>query len=152
MNANGIRHVFVYGTLRQGEERNINRLLPAPRRVGAARVQGLMYDLGSYPGAVLGGPRWIQGEIYEITPELERILDEIEEVWPQQTGEYFKREIEVQLASRENFHLQPVETTLKNILCLVYEVAPARMAGMARMPLISCGDWTRYRKEVAAKS
>lgn len=149
MNANVVRHVFVYGTLRQGEVRDINHLFPAPRRVGLARVQGLIYDLGSYPGAVLGAPGWIQGEIYEITLELERILDEIEEVWPQQTGEYFKREIEVPLASAENFQRQRSEISVKAIFCLVYEVAPARIAGR---PLISGGDWVRHRKEVAAKS
>ena len=149
MNTNVARHVFVYGTLRQGEVRDINHLLPAPRKVGPARVQGLIYDLGCYPGAVLGELGWIQGEIYAITPELERVLDEIEEVWPQQTGEYLKREIEVQLASVENFQSQRSKTSIKAIFCLVYEVAPERIANR---PLISSGDWVRHHKEIAAKT
>jgi gamma-glutamylcyclotransferase (GGCT)/AIG2-like uncharacterized protein YtfP len=91
------RHVFVYGTLRKGEERDINRLRPAPQWVGRASVEGLMHHLGSYPGLVLGAPGTVHGEVYAVSAELERILDEIEEVWPQQTGEYAKREVMVRL-------------------------------------------------------
>ena len=97
MPSTSTRHVFVYGTLRKGEERDINRLQPAPRWVGRARVEGVMHHLGSYPGLVLGAPGTVHGEVYAVSPELERVLDEIEEVWPQQTGEYAKREVMVQL-------------------------------------------------------
>ena len=126
-----VRHVFVYGTLRQGEARDINRLLPAPRPVGRASVPGLLYHLGAYPGLVLGAPGRVQGEVYEISLELERLLDEIEEVWPQQSGEYCKRET-----------LARLDESGKDIPSVVYEIAADRIAGL---PVIVCGDWVRHR-------
>ena len=125
-------HVFVYGTLRQGEARDINRLLPAPRLLGNACVAGTLYDLGAYPGLVLGASGWVHGEVYEISPELERLLDEIEEVWPQQSGEYCKREQLVRL-----------DETAGDILCIVYELSADRIPGMT---VIVCGDWVLYRR------
>lgn len=121
------RYVFVYGTLRRGEQRDINRLQPAPIYMGGGQTNGTLYDLGHYPGVRLGGPRWVQGEVYQITPELERQLDEIEEVWPQQTGEYARREVLVECAG----------TALP---CLVYEAADARTQGRA---LIESGNWLK---------
>jgi gamma-glutamylcyclotransferase (GGCT)/AIG2-like uncharacterized protein YtfP len=119
------RHVFVYGTLRKGQERDINRLQPAPVFIGDAQINGTLYDLGSYPGARLGGENWVQGEVYKITPELERQLDEIEEVWPQESGEYVRREVVVQSESVA-------------LVCLVYEVAEIRTQGLS---VIESGDW-----------
>lgn len=127
------RHVFVYGTLRRGDVRDITRLHPAPRFVGMARVAGILYDLGAYPGLVLGGAAWVHGEVYAISAALERVLDEIEEVWPQATGEYAKREVPVQLDASENTSGGGGE-----LRCLVYEINPARLAGC---PVISGGDW-----------
>ena len=129
-----VRHVFVYGTLRQGEARDINRLLPAPRLLGNARVTGALYDLGAYPGLVLGAPGQVHGEVYEISGELERLLDEIEEVWPQPSGEYCKREQLVRL-----------DESADDILCIVYEIAADRIPGM---PVIVCGDWIQHRLQV----
>ncbi|GAB3480357.1 gamma-glutamylcyclotransferase family protein [Polaromonas eurypsychrophila] len=123
------RHVFVYGTLRRGEVRDITRLQPAPVFVGMASVAGRLYDLGSYPGLLLGGANRVTGEIYAISAELERLLDEIEEVWPLQTGEYRKREVEVQ---REG------AGSAAGPVCLVYEIDASRLAGC---PVITSGDW-----------
>lgn len=120
------RYVFVYGTLRVGQERDVNRLKPAPLFVGIAQLHGTMYNLGSYPSARLGGDNWVRGEVYQVTPELERQLDEIEEVWPQQTGEYVKREAVVQCAGAA-------------LTCLVYEVAEAYVKGKV---IMASGDWT----------
>ena len=119
------RYVFVYGTLRNGQERDIHRLQPKPVFVGDGQINGTLYDLGSYPGVRLGGLEWVQGEVYQITLELERQLDEIEEVWPQQTGEYAKREVVVQCAGQA-------------LTCLVYEVSEVH----AQCPaVIESGDW-----------
>lgn len=126
------RHVFVYGTLRRGDVRDINRLLPTPRFVGAATVPGQLYHLGRYPGIVLGGEVSVHGEVYEISAELERVLDEIEDVWPEPSGEYSKREVTVRLAG---------EGPAKEMTCLLYEVAPERVAGKL---LIEEGDWVRH--------
>ena len=132
MTAPATRHVFVYGTLRKGEERDINRLRPAPQWVGRAQVAGVMHHLGSYPGLVLGGTGVVRGEVYAVSPELERVLDEIEEVWPQQTGEYTKREVMVQLDT----------TPARELLCVLYEISPERTRGK---PVIASGDWVLHR-------
>ena len=121
------RCVFVYGTLRTGQERDINRLQPAPLFIGNSQINGTLYDLGSYPGVRLGGVQWVQGEVYQITPELERQLDEIEEVWPQQTGEYARREVVVHCAGAE-------------LTCLVYEVSEVHTQCLR---VIESGDWVK---------
>ena len=120
-----MRYIFVYGTLRSGQERDINRLQPAPRFIGIGQVKGTLYNLGSYPGLRLMGEQRVQGEVYQITPELERQLDEIEEVWPQPNGEYVRREVVV-----------PCAATV--LTCLVYEVAQAPTKGKV---IIASGDW-----------
>ena len=119
------RHVFVYGTLRRGGRNDIARFRPPPRFVAEARLRGTLYDLGSYPGAVLDGGGPLVGEVYAITPALELQLDELEEVRPDGSGEYIKREVRVEVAGRE-------------IDCLIYEIQPARIAGCG---VIASGNW-----------
>ena len=125
-----LRYVFVYGTLRRGEQRDINLLQPTPVFIANGQTSGVLYDLGAYPGLRLGGGQLVQGEVYQITAELERLLDDIEEVWPQQTGEYSKRAVRVRLTYELD---APAQQT-----CLVYEIARPRTLGM---PVIICGDW-----------
>lgn len=127
------RYVFVYGTLRRSEQRDINLLLPSPLFIGYGQTPGLLYHLGTYPGVRLGGTQLVHGEVYQIAPELERQLDEIEEVWPQQTGEYTRQEVRVEMTG-------PFAASLAvpNQTCLVYEVAEKRTAGM---PVIVSGNW-----------
>ena len=134
-----LRCVFVYGTLRKGEVRDINRLQPAPRWIGRASVSGVMHHLGSYPGLVLTGPGRVQGEVYAVAPELERVLDEIEEVWPQQTGEYTKREVLVQLDPEPEPDRPARE---RELACFLYEIAPERIHGKT---IITVGDWVLHR-------
>jgi gamma-glutamylcyclotransferase (GGCT)/AIG2-like uncharacterized protein YtfP len=124
------RYVFVYGTLRRGELRDINHMQPAPIFVGAGQINGVLFDLGDYPGVQLGGAQWVQGEVYQISPELERQLDEIEEVWPQQTGEYERREVMMQCAGTK-------------LTCLIYEVAKRRVLGRR---VIASGDWVKCQR------
>ena len=139
-----VRHVFVYGTLRRGEQRDINLLRPAPVWVGRGSVGGLLYDLGSYPGLVTAeGAERVQGEVYAISAVLEQQLDEIEEVWPQRTGEYAKVELAV-LLDEVRGASTPALTRESPVFvqCLVYELATARLPGMH---LIKGGDWVAYR-------
>ena len=119
------RHVFVYGTLRRGGINDITRLRPAPRFVGAARVAGVLYHLGTYPGMTLGGSEWVQGEVYAIDPALEPVLDEIEDLGSHPTDEYTKREIDVAVDARV-------------LRCLVYEINPRYAQPALRVP---GGDW-----------
>lgn len=133
------RYVFVYGTLRSGEQRDINLLKPSPQWVGEGLVAGTLYDLGDYPGIRLNGPGSVCGEVYRISAELERVLDDIEEVWPQQTGEYARREASIELVTggQASGEGDPA------IDCLVYEIATQRTLGRA---VIADGDWVRHRK------
>lgn len=119
------RFVFVYGSLRQGGSNDITRLVPAPRWVGRAVIAGTLFDLGPYPGAVLGGAGRVVGEVYAISAALERRLDEIEEV--HQHDEYLRREIQVEVEGRA-------------LPCLVYEIN-SRVPRREGVHLLPAGDW-----------
>ncbi|MDP1567232.1 MAG: gamma-glutamylcyclotransferase family protein, partial [Polaromonas sp.] len=99
--------------------------------IGTGSVTGVLYDLGSYPGLRLGSAGRVAGEVYAISAELERVLDEIEEVWPQQSGEYSRREVAVQMDDAAAGDVR---------VCLVYEINPERLAGCR---VITGGDWRR---------
>ena len=126
------RHVFVYGTLRRGGRNDINRLQPAPEYVGMGEVHGVLYHLDWYPGLTLGGQEAVTvvGEVYRITPELEAVLDAIEQIVPGADSEYFKREIGIAVQGR-------------TMACLVYEINPQHVRG--REP-IGHGDWIVFHK------
>ena len=121
------RHVFAYGTLRRGGRNDINRLSPAPRYVGMGEVQGVLYHIDWYPGLTLGGQEAVTvvGEVYEISPALEAVLDTIEVIVPGPDSEYFKREL-------------PIEVGGVPLQCLVYEINPERVRDRQR---IGHGDW-----------
>ncbi|MBS0449861.1 MAG: gamma-glutamylcyclotransferase [Proteobacteria bacterium] len=121
------RYVFVYGTLRAGGSNDIARWRPAPQLVGEAEIAGTLYDLGAYPGARLGGAARVRGEVYRIDTALESQLDQLEDVRPDDQGEYLKREVQVQVGARA-------------LACLVYEIQLERVAGR---PVIASGDWIR---------
>jgi gamma-glutamylcyclotransferase (GGCT)/AIG2-like uncharacterized protein YtfP len=132
--APGERHVFVYGTLRGGGSNDIARLaqdarLAPPLHVADASIAGTLYDLGAYPGALLGGSGRVHGEIYRIDAALEARLDRLEEVMPDDSGEYRKRE-------------RVIEAEGRRWSCLVYEIHPDRIAGRA---VIESGDWFAAR-------
>ena len=124
------RHVFVYGTLRRGGRNDVNRLQPAPHYVGMGEVQGVLYHIDWYPGLTLGGEEAVTvvGEVYRITPELEAVLDRIEQIVPGADSEYFKREVDVNVEARV-------------VSCLVYEINPARIRGRQA---IGHGDWILF--------
>ncbi|TWO72805.1 gamma-glutamylcyclotransferase [Caenimonas sedimenti] len=126
------RHVFVYGTLRRGGRNDINRLEPAPDYVGMGEVQGILYHIDWYPGLTLGGEEAVTvvGEVYRVTPELEQVLDGIEQIVPGPESEYFKREV-------------PVSVQGRPIRCLVYEINAARARGKQS---IGHGDWILFHQ------
>ena len=138
------RYVFVYGTLRRGDDNDITRLLPTPQYVGDAVIAGVMYHLGAYPGLILAPPAGGQGvrigpiigEVYAIQPALEAKLDEIEMIYPQQRDVYFKRDIQVKVAGQR-------------LDCIVYEINPAYVENK---PVIGSGDWVKDRNKTAEKA
>ncbi|RYF51174.1 MAG: gamma-glutamylcyclotransferase [Comamonadaceae bacterium] len=119
------RHVFVYGTLRAGGSNDIARYVPRPERVGDGEIAGVLYDLGAYPGALLGGSSRLHGEVYRISSTVELELDALEGVEADGSGEYLKHEVQV-----------VVDGEVLN--CLAYEIQEHRVAGA---PVIASGDW-----------
>lgn len=124
-----LRHVFVYGTLRRGDDNDINRMRPAPEFIGLARIEGVLHHLGAYPGVRLRPGAQVVGEVYAISAAVEAQLDVLEMVAPEPTGEYAKREIAVEVAGR-------------SLPCIVYEIGVPHSAGK---PVIACGDWVLGR-------
>jgi len=62
-------YLFVYGTLRRGSNNESARLLQGQSRfVGNAQMQGRLYGLGRYPGAVAAANpgEWVRGEVYNM--------------------------------------------------------------------------------------
>lgn len=127
------RHVFVYGTLRRGGSNDITRLSPAPVWVGTACLRGALYSLGSYPGMRLDGHDEqdppVVGEVYAVTPALERQLDLIEGLDPDgaatDADEYAKRDVVVEVEGRP-------------LACFMYVIHPRYAAPDARL---LHGDW-----------
>lgn len=90
-----IRSVFVYGTLKQGGSRE--KAWPhLPQSIRIGYVRGILLDLGSYPGLLVGDD-WIRGELYTLLPEqiveTLQVLDQIEDFDPQQENNLYVREI-----------------------------------------------------------
>ncbi|SDX16482.1 Uncharacterized conserved protein YtfP, gamma-glutamylcyclotransferase (GGCT)/AIG2-like family [Variovorax sp. YR634] len=121
-------HVFVYGTLRRGGRNDIARYRPAPVWVGDACISGTLYDLGAYPGVVLGGVGRVKGEVYVVEPAVEAALNVLEEVADDDSGEYIKRQVRVDVGGQW-------------LDCLVYEIHPTRIVGRR---VIESGDWIAH--------
>ncbi len=121
-------HVFVYGTLRSGGRNDIARYRPSPVRLGETSIDGTLYDLGAYPGIVLGGAGRVAGEVYAIDPAVEAALDVLEEVADDDSGEYIKRRVRVEVSGQW-------------VDCLVYEIHPSRIADRR---VIQSGDWIAH--------
>lgn len=124
------RHVFVYGTLRAGGSNDITRYRPKPQWVGFASVQGTLYELGSYPGLRLSGNQFVVGEVYLVDAALELELDALESVRPDDSGEYIKRMVDVDM----NGH---------GVACLLYEIHSSHISGRA---VIAHGDWLAHAR------
>jgi gamma-glutamylcyclotransferase (GGCT)/AIG2-like uncharacterized protein YtfP len=124
------RHVFVYGTLRRGGRNDINLLLPAPEYVGMGEVRGTLYHIDWYPGLTLGGEEAVTvvGEVYRIGPELEAVLDGIEQIEDSADSEYFKRHV-------------PIAIDGVPVQCLLYEINPKHVRDKQ---VIGHGDWILF--------
>tara|TARA_B100001564_G_C20024272_1_gene396003 strand:- start:6 stop:392 length:387 start_codon:yes stop_codon:yes gene_type:complete len=74
--------VFVYGTLKSGGTiRGLSGFGDGAVIVGKAKTtypDYKMVDLGSFPGVLMGGTNYIQGEVWEVTDDVAEQLDAIE--------------------------------------------------------------------------
>ena len=119
--------VFVYGTLRRGGAGGMSVRFPGATFIADARVSGGLYDLGAYPGLILGGSgSSVVGEVYEVDDELLNELDEFEA-----SSCYRREQVEITLGDggRE---------------CWIY--VPERHPENSQRTLITSGDWVEYAK------
>jgi gamma-glutamylcyclotransferase (GGCT)/AIG2-like uncharacterized protein YtfP len=122
--------LFVYGLLRPGQSGFLELGLGSQTQVlGSAAIAGTLYDLGAYPGLILGGDRIVHGEILRLhDPDLLAMIDLYEGFDPYApvTSEYRRVIWSLRLSTGA-------------IACHVYEFA--RSPGSA--PIIPSGDWLR---------
>ena len=74
--------VFVYGTLKSGGSiRGLSGFGDGAVIVGKAKTtfpDYTMVDMGSFPGVLMGGTNFIQGEVWEVDDQVAEQLDAIE--------------------------------------------------------------------------
>lgn len=96
--------LFVYGTLRRGFNHPMAKILAeSANYIGNGTFQGLLFDRGPYPVAVVSEEqdRLVHGDVYALheTDKMLKMMDEYEGVGePLETGVTFERkQVEIQL-------------------------------------------------------
>ena len=116
-----IRHLFVYGTLMQGEA-NAHHLAGVPRAAGLVRAA--LHDCGPYPALSLGEGE-VQGELVELPLERLAGMDALEGSAPGGApGGMYRRTV------------LPVRTEAGVVRAYAYVMDEA-----GRFPRIEAGDW-----------
>ena len=120
----GVDHLFVYGTLRDGEERSVKLSEFSSNIEKNCKVRGRLIDLpGGYPG-LTSGDGSVVGEIHH-TPDIENTLEKLDEI------EGFNGYGEKDPLFRR------VLTYSNDIPCWTYVYAGSTDDG----PVIESGDW-----------
>lgn len=118
--------VFVYGTLRRGGERAMSIRFPNSKFIADAKVSGSLYDLGAYPGLLVGESNsLVSGEVYEVDDEILKNLDDYEE-----SSHYRRKQVEISLGTHSRMGWS-------------YEPNPEFYS---LRTLITSGDWIEYAK------
>jgi gamma-glutamylcyclotransferase (GGCT)/AIG2-like uncharacterized protein YtfP len=124
-------HVFVYGSLKVGG--HFAKAFDGVRKnITKASVKGTLFNMGSFPGIVLGGEKTVHGELhlYEDFAQVVRRMDYIEG--------YRKRN-----DPRNLYHKNVIEVKTgdgKTIKALVYTLNTDR-TGVEGRALIEDGIW-----------
>ena len=133
-------YLFVYGTLRRALVGNTSPelagLMQGLRFVGAGKIHGQLYDLGAYPGAIVGEnfETHIVGEIYEL-PEPRAVLEVLDDY-----EGFIPGELEASLFARTQ---APVTLTDgQQIECWLYVYNDWVLNGQ----LIEPGDYVEFLK------
>lgn len=83
---NTLNHVFVYGTLKK--DQHANKIISnGSNSICNARINGIMYDLGAYPGIKENSNSYVYGEIYAIKNQDMKSIDEYEGFYPENPEE-----------------------------------------------------------------
>ncbi len=97
--------VFVYGSLRRGGVGAMSIRFPNSKFIAEAKVTGSLYDLGAFPGLLLGEANSsVIGEAYEVDDEILSQLDEFEA-----STDYRRKQVEISLGtdSRAGWTYEP---------------------------------------------
>jgi pyruvate carboxylase len=104
LNATATYYLFVYGTLRTAMNNPLHKIIRGDVEwIGETEVQGELYDLGNYPGAVPSHDKasLITGEVLKIKSEEKvlKILDEYEGLSQTDPGntEFRRDEVNIKL-------------------------------------------------------
>jgi len=132
-----IRAVFVYGTLKRGQERE-GCWPRKPLRVASAEMRGQLYDLGPYPALVPGTDR-VLGELWFLAEadvaETLRVLDEVECYGIEDVDLYVRRVIECWTLDDGERHAAYVYFLADESHARKHSAVPTRADGFA--------EWTR---------
>ena len=133
MDGPGRERIFLYGTLRRGGSRDVLKYYEGATFVGTARVRGVLYDLGDYPGLRLSETAdWVGGELFDVTAGALARLDEWEGLdLPLPGGNEYRRVRTIAHCDEEVSE------------CWIYEIDTARCDGH---PVIVTGDWLANRR------
>lgn len=129
----GADHVAVYGTLRGGGSNDIRRFQPGIACVGTTWLQGSLWDMGQWPGLQLDGSGAVLAEVYPLHAALEQQLDRLEDIWPQDLGQY-RKQVRSQVVQQGDG-----QAVIRRIL--VYEALPTALVDCPRVP---AGDWLAW--------
>ncbi|SDX38577.1 Uncharacterized conserved protein YtfP, gamma-glutamylcyclotransferase (GGCT)/AIG2-like family [Marininema mesophilum] len=85
--------LFVYGSLRKGEE--VDHYLKDAEPVALqAWIEGTLVDMGGkYPGLILSSNKRVYGEVYRVTEEQLTIVDQWEDYLPGREDNLFERKV-----------------------------------------------------------
>ena len=121
-----VNHLFIYGTLREGEERSEILSEFSSKAYKDCKIRGRLIDLpGGYPG-LINGDGWVVGEIHH-TPKIQNALKKLDMI------EGFKGYGE----DGSLFHR--IQTYSNDIPCWTYVYAGSPDDG----PVIESGDWLK---------
>ena len=121
-----VNHLFIYGTLREGEERSVKLSEFSSKTYKDCKIRGSLIDLrGGFPG-LINGDGWVVGEIHH-TPKIQNALEALDRI------EGFEGYGE----DGSLFHR--VMTYSNDIPCWTYVYAGSPDDG----PVIESGDWLK---------
>jgi len=128
--------VFVYGTLRKGEDNH--HLLAGSERIAVqCYMEGNLYDtkLG-YPAMTLAPGKKVYGELYSVSEAKLRQLDELEDYYGEDRNNEYWRVV------RPVYTDTDTDTDMSARSAFVYIYLNEQAEGLDLIPL---GDWKSYR-------